>query len=357
LTSDKKKSSKVKKILGYIIPVLLTLFFLYLTFKDVDMGKALEIIANSSLVWFIIFIMSFYISHIIRALRWKVMLRSTKEDTSLLYLLGAIMIGYGVNSFVPRLGEFYRGMFAGRWEDISRSSVLGTIVVERVIDILILGVSVLASVIIYPGSLYNDVFWLKSALYFGFLGIILIIAVIILLVKFKHKFYDWIVKFVGRFSEKAAKRLSYIFEMLIDGFATIKGVRNYLWVIIFSVAMMLSYGLSSYLGFFVLNFSSSYEVSFGMAWVVMTISAFGVIIPTPGGAGSYHFIVKSVLVGLFAFTQEAGSAYALLTHTVSIIVFVVSMFGFIAYINRYRAKLGFPKENFFSVIRGETTGI
>ncbi|VAX24761.1 hypothetical protein MNBD_IGNAVI01-2333 [hydrothermal vent metagenome] len=357
MTSDKKKSSEVKKILGYIIPVLLTLFFLYLTFKDVDLGKVLEIIADSSLIWFVIFILSFYISHIIRAFRWKVMLRSTKKDTSLLYLLGAIMIGYGVNSFVPRLGEFYRGMFAGRWENISRSSVLGTIVVERVIDILILGVSVLASVIIYPGSLYNDVFWLKSALYFGFLGILLIIVVIILLVKFKHKFYDWIIKLVGRFSEKIAKKLSYIFEMLINGFATIKGFQNYLWVIILSAAMMLSYGLSSYLGFFVLNFNSSYEVSFGMAWVVMTISAFGVIIPTPGGTGSYHFIVKSVLVGLFAFTQEAGSAYALLTHTVSIIVFVVSMFGFIAYINNYRAKLGFPKENFFSVIKGETTGI
>jgi uncharacterized protein (TIRG00374 family) len=312
-------------------------------------------ITGGSFLWFIIFILSFFISHIIRALRWKVMLNSTKPDTSILYLLGAIMIGYGVNSFVPRLGEFYRGMFAGKWENISRSSVLGSIVVERVIDILILGVSVLVSVIIYPGDLYRDISWLKSALYFGFLGIFLIIAVLFLLVKMKYEFYDWIVKFVGRFSNNLADKLSYVFEMLINGFSTIKGLKNYFWVILLSALIMLSYGFTSYLGFYVLNFDTTYEISFGMAWVVMTISAFGVVIPTPGGTGSYHFIVKSVLVGLFAFTQEAGSAFALLTHTASTIIFIVSMYFFIVYINNYRVKLGFPKENFFSVIKGEST--
>jgi len=354
LTSDKKKKSVAKKYLGYIFPIILTVVFLYLTFMDVNLQEALNIITDSSLMWLIVFTFSFYLSHIIRALRWKVMLSSTKQDTSFLYLLGATMIGYGVNSFVPRLGEFYRGMFAGKWENISRSSVLGSIVVERVIDILILGVSVLVSVIIYPGNLYSDVSWLKSALYFGFLGIFLIIAVLILLVKLKHKFYDWIVRFVSRFSESGASKLSYVFEMLVDGFSTIKGTNNYFWVTILSALIMLSYGLTSYLGFYVLNFDSVYEVSFGMAWIVMTISAFGVIIPTPGGTGSYHFIVKTVLVGIFAFSQEAGSAYALLTHTASTIIFILSMFFFIVYINNYRLKLGFPKEDFFSVIKGKS---
>lgn len=354
MTSDKKKKSPIKKLLGYITPIVLTLVFLYFTFKDVNLQEALNMIASGSVLWFIIFILSFFISHIVRALRWKVMLRSAKPDTSMLYLLGAIMIGYGVNSFVPRLGEFYRGMFAGKWENISRSSVLGSIVVERVIDILILGFSVLVSVIIYPGNLYSEISWLKSALYFGFLGIFMIIVILVLLVKMKHKFYDWIVRFVGRFSKNWADKLSYVFEMLIDGFSTIKGLQNYFWVIILSALIMLSYGLTSFLGFYVLNFDSVYDVSFGMAWVVMTISAFGVVIPTPGGTGSYHFIVKSVLVGLFAFTQEAGSAFALLTHTASTIVFILSMYFFIVYINSYRVKLGFPKENFFSVIKGES---
>ena len=115
MTSDKKKKSSFKKLLGYIIPIVLTLVFLYFTFKGVNLQEAIDMITGGSFLWFIIFILSFFISHIVRALRWKVMLNSTKPDTSILYLLGAIMIGYGVNSFVPRLGEFYRGMFAGKW--------------------------------------------------------------------------------------------------------------------------------------------------------------------------------------------------------------------------------------------------
>ncbi|MEN8192169.1 MAG: lysylphosphatidylglycerol synthase transmembrane domain-containing protein [Bacteroidota bacterium] len=355
MTSDKKKKSVVRKIFGYLLPILLTLIFLYITFKDVNLAQTFDLIIDSSFTWFIIFTISFFISHVIRAIRWKVMLKSVKPNTSLLYLLGATMIGYGVNSLVPRLGELYRGMFAGRWEGISRSSVIGSVVVERVVDILILGLSVLISVIIYPGDLYSDITWLKPALYLGFFGIFSIIATLILLVKMKHKFYDWIVKFIGRFSVKWAEKLSYIFEMLIDGFSTIKGVINYFWVIVLSALIMLSYGLTSYFAFFVLNFDGFYEVSFAMAWIVMTISAFGVIIPTPGGTGTYHFIAKSVLVGLFAFSQEAGSAFALLTHTVSMVIFISSMFFFIVFINRYRAKLGFPKETFFSVIKGEST--
>lgn len=331
------------------------IIFLFFTFKDVDLEQAIDLIGHSSFIWFLIFILSFFVSHIIRAIRWKIMLKSVKSDTSLLYLVGAIMIGYGVNCIVPRLGEIYRGMFAGKWERISRTSVIGSVVVERVLDILILGFSVIVSVIIYPGDLYTDVSWLKSALYLGFIGIILIIVLLVLIVKMKVKFYGWIVRGIGKFSERGAEKLSYIFEMLVDGFSTIKGLKNYFWVIVLSALIMISYGLTSYLGFYVLNFQSVYEVSFAVGWIVMTISAFGVIIPTPGGTGSYHFIVVSVLVGIFAFSQEAASAFALLTHTVSMIIFLTSMLFFILFINKYRAKKGFPKENFLSVIKSTKT--
>ena len=226
---------------------------------------------------------------------------------------------------------------------------------ERIIDILALGFSVLISVLIYKGDLYQELLWLKSTVVIGFIGIFLIILVLILLVWFKEKFYSLIVKIVGKISGKIAEKIAHVFEMLIDGFSTVKGVKSYLWVLFYTVLIMLNYGLSAYLGFYVLNFEGTFDVSYGMAWVVMTISAFGIIIPTPGGTGTYHFIVISVLVGLFAFTEEAASAYAILTHTASMVIFIVSMFLFMGYINNKRAKMGLPKENFYSVIKGGKT--
>jgi hypothetical protein len=280
------------------------------------------------------------------------MIESTKPNISLLNLFGATMIGYGVNSVIPRLGELYRGFFAGKWENISRSVVLGTIVVERIIDILALGISVLISVIIYKGDLYNELLWLKSTVIIGFVGIFGIIITLFLLVQLKEKFYSLILKYVGKLSSKVAEKLAYVFEMLIDGFSTVKGVKNYLLILFYSVLIMLNYGLSAYLGFYVLNLEDTFEVSYRMAWIVMTISAFGIIIPTPGGTGTYHFIAISVLVGLFTYTEAAASAYAILTHTASMVVFIISMFLFMGYINYKRGKMGLPKENFYSVIKG-----
>ena len=355
MTSDKQKNSNLKKYLGFIFPILLMLLFLFLAFEEVDFKTVFQILSKLSISWFVLFLLAFFLSHFLRALRWKTMLKSTKPDASVLNLFGATMIGYGLNSIIPRLGELYRGFFAGKWENISRSAVLGTIIVERVIDILALGFSVLISVMIFKGDLYSKVVWLKSTVYFGFISIFLVITILFLLVKFKAKFYSLIVKSVGKISEKLASKLAYIFEMLIEGFSTIRGTSNYIWVIIYSILIMFNYGLTAELGFYVLNLQDSFEINYSMAWIVMTISAFGVVIPTPGGTGTYHFIGISTLVSLFAFTNEAASAYVLLTHTVSMFSFITSMFLFMGYINDKRAKMGFPKENFFSVIKGGKT--
>jgi len=326
--------------------------FLYLAFKDVDFNQVFSIFQQLSIGWFILFILSFLTSHFFRALRWKVILKSTKPAASILNLFGATMIGYGVNSVIPRLGELYRGLFAGKWENISRPVVLGTIVVERILDVLVLGISVLVSVLIYQGDLYSELLWLRSTVIVGFVGIFFIILILVLVVQLKEKFYSFIITLTGKFSKIIAEKLAYIFEMLIDGFSTVKGLKNYLSIISYSILIMLNYGLSAQLGFYVLGLENSFDVSYGMAWIVMTISAFGIIIPTPGGIGTFHFIAISVLVGLFFFTEEAASAYAILTHTVSTLLFIVSMFFFMGYINYRREKIGLQKENFYSVIKG-----
>ena len=338
-----------------MIPTILMFLFLYLAFSKVDFNQVINIISGLSIEWLLIFLFFFAFSHFLRAVRWKVILKSNNPDASVLNLLGATMIGYGLNSVIPRLGELYRGFFAGKWENISRSSVLGTIIVERVIDILALGFSVLISVLIYSGDLYNEISWLKATVVLGFTGIFAIILILFFLVKFKDKFYSLIVKFVSRFSDKAANRIAYVFEMLIDGFSTVNNTTSLLWVVFYSALIMLNYGLSAQLGFYVLNLQNTFEVNYSVAWIVMTISAFGIVIPTPGGTGTYHFIGITVLVTLFEFSNEAASAYVLLTHTVSMFVFIFSMFLFMGYINYKREKNGLQRENFYSVIRGRKT--
>ena len=181
---------KLKKIFSYLFPLVLMLLFLYLAFSNINFDEVLNILGNISFAWLFVYLIVWFLSHMTRALRWKIITHSVKKDTSLLNLFGATMVGYGVNCVVPRLGELYRGLFLGRWENISRSSMVGTIVLERVIDIIVLGFSVLISVAIYSGDLYKDLTWLKSTLYLGFFLIFFLIAFLYLLVKFKEKFYN-----------------------------------------------------------------------------------------------------------------------------------------------------------------------
>lgn len=354
MTLDKSKYLKFKKIFGYSLPLVLMILFLYLAFKNIDLGEVVNLIGNISVYWYMSFLVVWFLSHLVRAIRWKIIVKSVKKDTSLLNLFGAIMVGYGVNCVVPRLGELYRGLFLGRWEDISRSSMIGTIVLERIIDILILGISVLVSVALYTGNLYKEIEWLRSTIYMGFAVILSLIVFLVLIVKLKEKFYNAIINFIGRFSQKLAESLARIFHFLTEGFASIKGKKDYVSVIILSAIIMLLYGLTSYIAFYVLHMDQIKHVDYAMAWILMTISAFGVIIPTPGATGSYHLIVIFVLVNIFNFDKEISGAYALLTHATTYILFVLSTIIFSYFINKQQSRKGMPSANFLTAFKTKT---
>ncbi len=351
MISDKQPANSIKKIFGYIFPFILTILFLFLAFRKIDVAKSLELIIEIKIGWLVIFILIFFISHIIRALRWRIMLTSVKRDASLLNLFGAVMVGYGVNCIVPRLGEIYRALFAGKWENISRTSMFGSIIIERVIDIIALGFAVLISVAIYSGNLYLEFKWLKVTVITGFFFMALLVLFIFLVVKLKDKFTSGIIKIITKLSSSFAEKISYIFTMLIEGFACLRGWKNYTMVFIYTAAIMLIYGYTSYLGMYLLNMHESQEVTYKMAWIVMTISAFGIVIPTPGGTGSYHFITISALVTLYGFNEELSAAFALLTHFISYVIFILTAISMIYIINLRRKKMNLPAENFFSVMK------
>jgi uncharacterized protein (TIRG00374 family) len=264
--------------------------------------------------------MSYLSSHFLRALRWKVILSSVKKDTSLKNLFGSIMIGYGVSCVVPRLGEITRAILIGKWEDLSGPSMFGSVILERVIDVIFFCLAVLLSAIIWSKSIYVNFPWLKSALYLTTAFVILAFIFLFLIIHYKEKFYNSVTKTLGLFSEKMAHKSIHIFEMLIQGFSSLKGTKNYILTIALSVMIMLNYTLNSYLGFYTLGMQNN--VTFGMAWVLMSIGSIGVIIPTPGGLGSYEAIATAVLTLLFHFPQSESLAYAVLTHFISYFLFI-----------------------------------
>ncbi len=324
MTSADKKSNKLKHILQYSLSIILAVGFLYIAFINVDFDEVLRIVSDASIVWILIFIVVMMSSHYVRAVRWKVILNSVKSDVSIKNLFAALMVGYGVNNVVPRLGEISRAVLVGKWEGLSKSSMLGAVIVERVIDIIFLGLAIFVSVIIWSENLYDTFPWLKSALIISMVLITFVIFFFYLTIKFREKFYGIIIKLLSRISKKLAHKAAYIFEMLTYGFASLKGTKNYALTILLSILMMALYGLTSYVGLYTIGMQNIKEVSYETGWIVMSISAIGVVIPTPGGTGSYHALAKSALVLLFGFGENISMAYAFLTHIISYFVFIFS---------------------------------
>ncbi|GMR24875.1 MAG: lysylphosphatidylglycerol synthase transmembrane domain-containing protein [Ignavibacteria bacterium] len=323
MTSDKIKNSPyIKAFLKYGISLAVAAIFLYIAFYDVNLGVVMDLVSNASFLWIAIFSLTFFLGHVIRTLRWKVILNSVKPNVSFKHLFGALMVGYGVNSVTPKLGEITRAVLLGKWENLSRSSIFGTVIVERVIDIISLGLAVLGSVFIWRENLYNSFPWLETTLYIAGILMLGVILLIYLTVMYKDKFYGFIIRLFSKVSEKLAHKLAYIFEMLTEGFSSLKGTKNYIYTILLTVIILLVYALSSYAGFFMLYMDKILPVTYTMGWVLMSIAAIGVVIPTPGATGSYHILAKSTLVLLFGFGETISAAYAFLTHIISYFLFI-----------------------------------
>jgi uncharacterized protein (TIRG00374 family) len=339
ISDNTKKIPALRGIFNFVISIGLAALFLYFAFYNVNFGEVLQLVSHASVFWMMIFILASMLGHYVRTIRWKVILHSVKPDAKIKNLFGALMVGYGVNCVTPKLGEVTRAILIGRWENLSRSSMFGTVIVERVIDILALGLAVLVSAFIWSSSLYESFPWLKSSLYISALLMIVILTLIYLSVKYKERFYGVILHIVGKLSVKFSERLAYIFEMLIQGFTSLKGTRNYVRTGMLTILLLLVYGLSAYVGFYMLDMQGMMNVNYTMGWVLMSISAIGVVIPTPGATGSYHALAKSTLVLLFGFGETISAAYAFLTHIISYILFILTALVMFLILNKQHINL------------------
>lgn len=325
MTSDKpEKILSPRNIINYSLSFLLAGVFLYIAFHDVSFNEVLEITAEANIFWMIVFIVLFYTGHILRAYRWKYILNSVKSDTKFSHLFNSLMIGYGINCITPKLGEVTRAVLFGKWEGLSRSSMFGTVILERIIDIIALAVSVLIAIIISTENIRGSFPWLMTTLYITSALIVLFILFLYLILKYEKKFSEWIIKLLNRFSHSLADKVTYIFSMLTQGFFSLKGRKNYYITFLLSALIIVVYAATSYIGLLMLNMQNIQTVTFTMGWVLMSISSIGVIIPTPGSTGSYHTLAKSTLVLLYGFGETISAAYAFLTHIISYILFILT---------------------------------
>ncbi|MFY8162150.1 MAG: lysylphosphatidylglycerol synthase transmembrane domain-containing protein [Candidatus Kapaibacteriota bacterium] len=317
----KEISKNIVKILISVIFVVLSIYYATL---DIDFNRLKNILVTTNFFIALIPIPIILLSHLFRAMRWKVMLNPIKIKISLLNLFSAVMIGYAANSVlpIPRAGEFLRPFVLSQREKVSFSSIFATIVIERVLDVIFLLFLFGVTFITLSSKIVNI---LPNDINPNSLITAVAMFVFIILVSFYPPLFRYFIsKILKPLSPKIAEKISQLFDKFSLGLAVIKSPSAYIRLIIDSFAIWFLYAVPLYITFFAFDFQDSLNLGMIDALMLLIISGIGVsIAPTPGAIGVYHALVSTAMVQLYGIPKEEGLAYATVVHFVSYIIQVI----------------------------------
>lgn len=300
---------------------------MYLAFKDVDLDLLFEELKKTNYLWAIIgSIIGVYIGGIFRAARWRYFLNPIKKDIPFNNLFSTMMIGYMMNSIVPKSGEISRPVILAKMEDISRASTFGTIIVERIFDMLTLVASFGVCLFFFQDQISTAFPEYNLEKYAVILSIIILIFLIIAvgLIFNLERFEKFINRITTRFlPAKFKDKVDKIIVSLVNGFLFIRNPSGFLMIFLLTLLLWLSYVFSTYVSFWAFNIN----LTLLDANLLLTIITFTLVLPLPGNsAGAFHFFCATVLTGIFMINNETALSYATVTHLLNFLFLVLTGF-------------------------------
>ena len=250
----------------------------------------------------------------------------------------AVFISYAASLVIPRIGEFSRCAILKRYDGISFSKALGTVVTERAVDTLIVmlysGIILLIEMSIF-GTFFKKTGTSLDRILQGFsltgwlVTAVCGVAVLILLHLLLNKFSIY---------NKVKMTLSGIWE----GVLSLRGVKNLPLYLFFSIGIWVMYFLHYYLTFFCCDFTA--QLGIGCALVSFVVANFAVIVPTPNGAGPWHVAIKTMLI-LYGVADEQALWFVLIVHTVqTMLVIALGIYGWAALLFTKRQNIDLKTE-------------
>ena len=240
----------------------------------------------------------------------------TRKEVSSSACVNAVFVSYAASLLIPRIGEFTRCAVLKRWEGISFSKALGTVVTERAVDtlvvmlysglILLFQLSVFGTFFRKTGTTMDHILgsfsltgWLVTAV--CALAVLLLLYVLVRNLSIYNK-------------------VKTTLSGLLEGVLSLRGVKNLPLYLFFSIGIWVMYFLHFYLTFFCFDFTA--DLGLGCALVAFVVANFAVIVPTPNGAGPWHFAIKTMLI-LYGVQDDQALFFVLIVHTVQTLLVVL----------------------------------
>ena len=323
-------SPRARRLLAQAGSFVLAGTLLYLALRGVDLSEVLGALKRANYAWLLPLIAVTLLSHLVRAWRWQILLAALPEvesrRTSLTTAFSSVMIGYMVNYAAPRLGEVARTANLARRERIGFSAVFGTVFVERILDMLVLS-GALVSVFFLLLDRFETVQELFIEPIYDQLGELPALAIAFAIVAVGLLVFLIFRQFL-RSEDSAVRRLwdTKALPVLVsfkDGAMTLLRSRARVALIGSTILIWVLYLLMAHIPFVMLGIAGAYDISLADSWSIMLLGAIGVVIPSPGGTGSYHYITIQTLVHLFGVSAASAATYAVLTHAAQLVLYVI----------------------------------
>ena len=312
-------------ILKILMPLMLGGAILYWMYRGEDWQTILHVMTDEmDWTWMLLSFPFGILAQMFRGWRWRQTLEPVGEHPRMSVSIHSIFLSYAASLLVPRVGEFTRCGVLKRYDNVSFPKALGTVVTERAIDsLLVMGITAL--VLLLEMSTFG-MFFRKTGtnlhdILYGFswagyfVAAVCIVAILILLHLLLRKLSIY---------DKVKTTLGGIWQ----GVISLKDVKNIPLFIFFTVGIWLSYFLHYYLTFFCFDFTA--DLGLGCALVTFIVGSIAVIVPTPNGAGPWHFAVKTMLI-LYGVQDEHALYFVLIVHTVqTLLVIAMGIYAWIA---------------------------
>lgn len=284
----KKKLTHIAKFLFFFS---ISGFLFYMVYREQDTTKLLHTLKNDvNYYWILLSLFFGLLSHISRTIRWNILIESLGKRPRTINTFLAVMVGYFANLALPRMGEISRCGIITRYENISFTKLVGTVVLERALDIIMLLIFLLVALTtqfdIFSSFLDKNprISENLSNVFTSGTSLMVITFLIAIAWIFRKKFQH-----TGIY-----KRISTTFHNFMDGFRAIKNLNNKLPFILHTVFIWIMYYLMTYVCFFSFGFTSNLPALAGLTVFVM--GSFGMVAPVQGGIGAWHFMVIGTLL-------------------------------------------------------------
>ena len=288
-------------------------------YRDQKIDNVLSEIKKVNFNWIWFSLLFGLLSHISRAVRWRMMAKSMGYNPSMSNSFFSVMATYIINLAVPRLGEIARPSIIKKYEKIPFAETLGTIILERLIDIIILLLLTIFVIIVEFNTVvsffennpevsdkFKNINYQKLSIVAGIIIVVGIIALIYLRKKFKHT--------------KIYKKFKELILSFYNGLKSFKQIKHKFWFIFHSIFIWIMYLMMIYISFYAFDYTK--DITFIQGLTIFVAGSYGMVAPVQGGIGAWHFMIISTLI-IFGIEFSDAQVFALVVHSMQTLLIII----------------------------------